>query len=67
MGMNEEELFEILVESAVRRYGKARAKLLQPAIRATARSMASIGRHPVGLEEEPDFFTQAEGRARRVE
>ncbi len=60
MGMNEEELFEILVESAVRRYGEARAKFLQPAIRETARSMASIAQHPVDLEEEPAFFSQAE-------
>ena len=55
-GMNAENFFKILRESAVQRYGEERARLIEPAIQDVARSLAALAEYPLKLEEEPAFF-----------
>ena len=55
--MTEEKWVEILRQSAIQRFGEARAKILDPAIQDMARSLAAIARHDLKLEEEPAFFS----------
>jgi hypothetical protein len=54
--LTQDELAEILRESALIRFGEERTKALEPAIRETAGSLAFLGEHRTELEEEPAFF-----------
>ena len=54
--MEMEKVFEMLKESAIRRFGEGRARILEPAIREIARSMVSVAQHGLELEEEPAFY-----------
>ena len=56
--MNEENFFKVLRESAIQRYGEERAKVLEPSLRETARSLAAVAQYPLELEEEPAFYTK---------
>ncbi len=55
--LTEEKYTEILRENAVRKFGEEKAKVLEPAIREIAYSLAFIARQDMALEEEPAFFT----------
>jgi len=48
-------LLEILKDSAAKRYGKERAKALEPALQDLARGLAVIEDYPLAKEEEPAF------------
>jgi hypothetical protein len=52
-----DRFFSILKEFAVRRYGKERADLIDPAIRELAASLAAVSDYPLEPEEEPAFFS----------
>ena len=51
----EEILLTILKESAVKKYGEERAKVLEPSLQDLARSLVAIENYPLDLEEEPSF------------
>jgi hypothetical protein len=48
-----EKFLSILLEFAVHRYGK----LMEPAIRELAASLAAVSDYPLEAEEEPAFFS----------
>ena len=50
-----EILLEILKDSAVKRYGEERAKILEPALQDLARSLVAMEDYPLQVEEEPAF------------
>jgi len=50
-----EILLEILKDSAVKRYGKERAKALEPSLQDLARALVAIESYPLEMEEEPAF------------
>ena len=50
-----EILLEILKDSAVKRYGEERAKVLEPALQDLARSLVAVEEYPLVMEEEPAF------------
>jgi DNA-directed RNA polymerase subunit K/omega len=54
--MTKEEFSEILTETAVRKFGEERAKMLSPAIQEIAASLATLVVQKIELEEEPAFF-----------
>jgi hypothetical protein len=54
--MTKEEFSEILTETAVRKFGEERAKMLSPAIQEMAASLATLVVQEIELEEEPAFF-----------
>ena len=58
--MTKENIFEILHESAVSKFGKERAQLLIPALQEISGSLSAIYDHPLELEEEPAFFSGSE-------
>lgn len=51
----EETLLPILQESAVRKYGEERAKVLEASLQDLARSLVAVENYPLELEEEPSF------------
>ena len=51
----EETLLPILQESAVRKYGEERAKVLEASLHDLARSLVAVENYPLELEEEPSF------------
>ena len=51
----EETLLTILQESAVKKYGKERAKALEVPLQDLARALAAVENYPLELEEEPSF------------
>ena len=51
----EETLLTILKESAVKKYGEERAKVLEPSLQDLARALIAIENYPLELEEEPSF------------
>lgn len=51
----EETLLTILKESAVKKYGEERAKILEPSLQDLARALVAIENFPLELEEEPSF------------
>jgi len=51
----EEILLAILKESAVKKYGEERAKVLEPSLQDLARALIAIENYPLELEEEPSF------------
>jgi hypothetical protein len=51
----EETLLTILKESAVKKYGEERAKVLAPSLQDLARALVAIENYPLELEEEPSF------------
>jgi len=51
----EETLLTILKESAVKKYGEERAKVLEPSLQDLAHAIAAIQNYPLDLEEEPSF------------
>ncbi len=51
----EETLLTILKESAVKKYGGERAKVLESSLQDLARALAAIENYPLELEEEPSF------------
>ncbi len=52
----EKTLLTILKESAVKKYGEERAKVLEPPLQALARALVAIeGAGSSKLEEEPSF------------
>ena len=50
-----EILLEIMKDSAVMRYGKERAKALEPSLQDLARALVAIESYPLEMEEEPAF------------
>ena len=50
-----EVLLEILKDSAAKRYGEERAKILEPSLRDLARSLMAIEEYSLAMEEEPAF------------
>lgn len=56
VAMNEEEFFKLLKETAIRRLGEERAKIMEPAIQDICRSLAKVAQQALELEEEPAFF-----------
>jgi hypothetical protein len=48
----EETLLMILKESAVKKYGEERAKVLEPPLQDLARALVAIENYPLELEEE---------------
>jgi hypothetical protein len=50
-----EILLDIVKDSAVMRYGKERAKALEPSLQDLARALAAIESYPLEMEEEPAF------------
>ena len=53
--MKEETLLMILKESAVKKYGEERAKVLEASLRDLARALVVIENYPLEMEEEPSF------------
>jgi hypothetical protein len=51
----EETLLTILQESAVKKYGKERAKALEVPLQDLARTLAAVEKYTLELEEEPSF------------
>jgi len=51
----EEILLTILQDSAVKKYGEERAKVLEAPLQDLARALAAIENCPLELEEEPSF------------
>jgi len=51
----EETLLTILKESAVKKYGEERAKVLEPPLLDLARALVAIENYSLALEEEPSF------------
>jgi hypothetical protein len=51
----EETLLMILKESAVKKYGEERAKVLEPPLQDLARALVAVENYPLELEEEPSF------------
>jgi hypothetical protein len=51
----EEILLTILKESAAKKYGDERAKVLEPSLQGLARAIAAVESYPLELEEEPSF------------
>jgi len=51
----EETLLTILQESAVKKYGKERAKVLEVPLQDLARALAAVENYTLELEEEPSF------------
>jgi hypothetical protein len=52
---NEETLLMILKESAIKKYGEERAKVLEASLRDLARALVVIENYPLEMEEEPSF------------
>jgi len=48
-------LLEILKNSAVKKYGEERAKVLEPSLQDLVRALAAIEDYPLAMEEEPAF------------
>ena len=53
--MKEETLLMILKESAIKKYGEERAKVLEASLRDLARALVVIENYPLEMEEEPSF------------
>jgi hypothetical protein len=51
----EETLLTILQESAVKKYGKERAKVLERSLQDLAQALVAIENYPLDLGEEPSF------------
>jgi hypothetical protein len=51
----EEILLMNLKESAVKKYGEERAKVLEPPLQDLARALLAIENYPLEMEEEPSF------------
>ena len=51
----DEILLEILKDSAVKRYGKERTKVIEPTFKDLARSLVAVEDYPLAMEEEPAF------------
>jgi hypothetical protein len=51
----EETLLMVLKESAVKKYGEERAKVLEPPLQDLARALVAIENYSLELEEEPSF------------
>jgi hypothetical protein len=51
----EAKLMAILQDSAVKRFGEERARILEPALQDMVRSLASVDSFPLEMEEEPAF------------
>jgi hypothetical protein len=51
----EETLFMILKDSAAKKYGEERAKVLEASLRDLARALVVIENYSLEMEEEPAF------------
>jgi hypothetical protein len=51
----EEILLMVLKESAVKKYGEERAKILELSLQDLARALIAVENCPLELEEEPSF------------
>jgi len=51
----EETLLMILKESAVKKYGEERARVLETPLQDLVRALVAIENYPLELEEEPSF------------
>jgi len=51
----EEALLTFLKESAVKKYGEERAKVLEPSLQDLARALVAVEDYSLELEEEPSF------------
>jgi len=55
--MTEEKLTQLLIESAKEQFGEERVRILNPAIREIARSIALLREKAIDRNEEPAFFS----------
>jgi hypothetical protein len=53
--IKEEILLTILKESAAKKYGDERAKVLEPSLQGLAQTIVAVEGYPLELEEEPSF------------
>jgi hypothetical protein len=51
----EETLLMILKDSAAKKYGEERAKVLEASLQDLARALVVIENYPLEMEEEPSF------------
>jgi hypothetical protein len=57
IAMTEEKLTQLLIESAKEQFGEERVRILNPAIREIARSIALLREQAIDRNEEPAFFS----------
>lgn len=53
--IKDEIVLTILKESAAKKYGDERAKVLEPSLQGLARAIVAIESYPLELGEEPSF------------
>jgi len=56
--LTEAQIFKMLKNAAILRYGKRNAKVLSPALSETAKAIAGERNQDLALEREPIFFSR---------